>query len=101
MSAPSTTGDVSVSKGPALMPPCVAVNEFALYPALSTPAEPRAPHCFQACIDAAICSAPSARLPHTGASNPGQNPGRGAANTTRPLFLAWKASKPVLWGAGR
>lgn len=56
---------VSVSKGPVLMPSCVAVNEFALYSALSTPAEPRALHPSQAYTDAAIASAPSA-----GASTP-------------------------------
>lgn len=101
MSTPSTAGDISVSRGPALMPSCVAVNEFTLYSALSTPAELTALRCSQAYIDAAICSAPSAGLPHPGASNPGQNPGSGATNTTRPLFLAWKASKLVLWGVGR
>lgn len=86
MNAPSTTGDVSASRGPALMPSCMAVNEFSLYSTLPAPAEPRAPLRSQAYGDAAICSTCSARLPHPGASNPGQNPGRGAANTTRPLF---------------
>lgn len=38
--APSTTGDVSVSRGPALMPCCVAGNEFTLYSMLSIPAAP-------------------------------------------------------------
>lgn len=38
----SATGDVSVSRGPALMPSCVAGDEFTLYSLLSIPAGPRA-----------------------------------------------------------
>lgn len=55
-SALSTTGDVSVSRGPALMPSCVAGNEFTLYSMLSIPAGPRALPRSQSGRDAAICS---------------------------------------------
>lgn len=51
--APSTTGDVSVSRGPALMPSCVAGNEFTLYSVLSIPAGLAA---HRRGGDAAICS---------------------------------------------
>lgn len=82
------------------MPSCMAVNEFALYSALPTPAELRALHCEQAYTDAAVCSACSAGLPHPGASNSGQNLGHGGENTMRLLFLACTASELVLWGVG-
>lgn len=88
--APSTTGDVSVSRGPALMPSCVAGDESTLYSLLSIPAGLTALPRSQEMLPFAA--------PHPAASNPGQNPARGAANTTRPLFLAWKASKLVLLG---
>lgn len=88
--APSTTGDVSGSRGPALMPSCVAGNEFTLYSVLPIPAGLTGRRrCCRLQLHTLVPLIPD------------KNPARGAANTTRPLFLAWKASKLVLWGVGR
>lgn len=58
-----TVGDVSASRGPALMPSCTAVDEFTLYSVLSTPAGLEIV-LQTAHTVAAICRACSARLLH-------------------------------------
>lgn len=55
-------GDVSASRGPALMPSCTAVDEFTLYSVLSTPAGLEI--VLQTAHTDAVCRACSARLLH-------------------------------------
>lgn len=93
-----TMGDVSASRGQALMPSCMTVNEFTLYSALFIPAGLELV-LLTAHTDAAICSAPSARLPHPVLLNPDRL-GCGVAHTMRPLFLGCTASDLLLWAVG-
>lgn len=89
--APSTTGDVSGSRGPALMPSCVAGNEFPLYSVLSIPAGPGADRQEEMLPFAA---------PHPGASNPGQKPGPWSSKHNKTSILSLESLKAASLGCG-